>query len=103
MTEVRRVRPGGCDASTLRTQSVVTKFMRRLLCKVEMSSGGAGAGPGRAETPDIAGLTGPAVRLTRPRELPLRPLGGRRVLRPSPWDRVACGRWGCSGFAVCRL
>jgi hypothetical protein len=85
------------------TRSVVTKFIRRLFRKVEMSRWAAGAGPGRAETPDIAGLTGPAVRLTRLREVPLRPRGGRHVSRPSPWDRVACGRWGCSGCAACRL
>lgn len=71
---------------------VVTKFICRLLCKVELSFGVVGAGPGRAKTPDIAGLTGPAVRLIRPRELPLRPRRGQRVFRPSPWDRVACVR-----------
>jgi hypothetical protein len=64
MTEVRHVRKGGCDASTLRTQSVVTKFERRLLCKVEMSFEGAGAGPGRAETSEIADLTGPAGKVS---------------------------------------
>jgi hypothetical protein len=34
-----------------------------VICKVELSPFAVGAGPGRAETPDIAGLTGPAVWL----------------------------------------
>jgi hypothetical protein len=50
MTEVRRGQKGVCDSPTLRAEFVVTKFICRLICKVEMSRRAVETGPGKAET-----------------------------------------------------
>ena len=83
---------------------VVTKFIRRLLCKLELSRCAVGAGPSRAETPNIEDLTGPAVRVIRLHVgslLPRRHPDDLRAFRPNPSGPEACVPWACISTAVC--